>query len=39
LWVLSRTPTVSAEAYDALLARLKAQGFELNRLERTNQAQ
>jgi apolipoprotein D and lipocalin family protein len=38
LWVLSRTPTVSKEAYDALLARLKAQGFELERLERTLQA-
>jgi apolipoprotein D and lipocalin family protein len=38
LWVLSRTPTVSKAAYDALLARLKAQGFELERLERTLQA-
>jgi len=38
LWVLSRTPQVSAEAYDALLARLKTQGFELGRLERTKQA-
>jgi apolipoprotein D and lipocalin family protein len=37
LWVLSRTPTVSAQAYDALLARLKAQGFELDGLERTQQ--
>ena len=39
LWVLSRTPTVKAEAYDALLARLKSQGFELDRLERTKQVQ
>ena len=38
LWVLSRTPTVSPEAYDALLGRLKAQGFELERLERNRQA-
>jgi apolipoprotein D and lipocalin family protein len=38
LWVLSRTPTVNAAAYDALLARLKAQGFELDKLERTKQA-
>lgn len=38
LWVLSRTPTVNAQAYDALLARLKAQGFELDRLERTQQS-
>ncbi len=37
LWVLSRTPTVSDQAYDALLARLKAQGFDLERLERTRQ--
>jgi apolipoprotein D and lipocalin family protein len=37
LWVLSRTPQVSAEAYDALLARLKAQGFDLGKLERTRQ--
>jgi apolipoprotein D and lipocalin family protein len=37
LWLLSRTPTVSAEAYDALLGRLKAQGFDLTRLERSRQ--
>ena len=37
LWVLSRTPEVSAEAYDALLMRLKAQGLSLERLERTKQ--
>ena len=37
LWVLSRTPTVNAEAYEALLGRLKGQGFDLNRLERTKQ--
>ena len=37
LWVLSRTPAVTTEAYGALLARLKAQGFELQRLERTPQ--
>jgi apolipoprotein D and lipocalin family protein len=37
LWVLSRTPQVSAEAYDALLGRLKAQGFALERLERSRQ--
>jgi apolipoprotein D and lipocalin family protein len=37
LWVLARTPKVSAEAYDALLARLKVQGFELGKLERTRQ--
>jgi apolipoprotein D and lipocalin family protein len=37
LWVLSRTPQISAEAYDALMARLKLQGFALERLERTKQ--
>jgi len=37
LWVLSRTPTVSPDAYDALLGRLKAQGFDLNRLVLTKQ--
>jgi apolipoprotein D and lipocalin family protein len=38
LWVLSRSPTVGAEEYQALLLRLKAQGFDLDRLERTRQA-
>ncbi|MGI9215967.1 MAG: lipocalin family protein [Hydrogenophaga sp.] len=37
LWVLSRTPTVDAAAYQALLGRLQAQGFDLSRLERTAQ--
>ena len=37
LWILSRTPTVSPEAYDALLGRLAAQGFDLKGLERTRQ--
>ncbi len=37
LWVLSRTPTVDAAAYQALLARLQAQGFDLSKLERTAQ--
>lgn len=37
LWVLSRTPTVSAEAYESLLGRLKSQGFDLTRLVRTKQ--
>lgn len=32
LWVLSRTPVVEPGDYAALLARLKAQGFDLNRL-------
>jgi apolipoprotein D and lipocalin family protein len=37
LWVLSRTPQVSDQAYDALLLRLKAQGLSLERLERSKQ--
>ena len=37
LWILSRTPTVNAAAYDALVTRLQRQGFELSRLERTPQ--
>ena len=37
LWVLSRTPQVPAKAYDALLDRLKAQSFDVQKLERTTQ--
>ena len=37
LWVLSRAPQVNAKAYDALLDRLKAQSFEIEKLERTTQ--
>ena len=37
LWVLSRTPQVNAKAYDALLDRLKAQHFDVQKLERTKQ--
>ncbi|MFA7606269.1 MAG: lipocalin family protein [Rhodocyclaceae bacterium] len=37
LWVLSRTPTIDEQAYRQLLERLEAQGFELERLERTVQ--
>jgi apolipoprotein D and lipocalin family protein len=35
LWVLSRTPTVDPAAYQALLGRLQAQGFDLAKLERS----
>lgn len=38
LWILSRTPTVNAMAYDALVAKLERQGFEPARLERTPHA-
>jgi apolipoprotein D and lipocalin family protein len=37
LWVLSRTPQVNAKAYDALLERLKAQHFDVKKLETTPQ--
>ena len=37
LWVLSRTPHISDKAYDALIARLKAQSFDISKLERTQQ--
>ncbi len=37
LWVLSRTPQVNHNAYDALLERLKAQHFDVQKLERTPQ--
>jgi apolipoprotein D and lipocalin family protein len=37
LWVLSRTPKVEPSDYEALLGRLKAQGFDLSRLELTKQ--
>ncbi|WP_305075007.1 lipocalin family protein [Propionivibrio sp.] len=37
LWVLSRTPTVDPARYAALLGRLGAMGFDLDRLETTPQ--
>ncbi len=37
LWVLSRTPTVSAKAYDELLVRLRAKSLDTSKLERTRQ--
>jgi apolipoprotein D and lipocalin family protein len=37
LWILSRTPTVSKAAYDALVARLSGQGLEVRKLVRTQQ--
>jgi apolipoprotein D and lipocalin family protein len=33
LWVLARTKTVDPAAYQALLTRLQAQGFDLSKLE------
>ncbi len=37
LWILSRTPVVSAERYDAVLQRLKVMGFDITKLEKTRQ--
>jgi apolipoprotein D and lipocalin family protein len=37
LWILSRTPTVARPAYEALLERLRGQGFDLSKLEATRQ--
>lgn len=37
LWILSRTPAVPPEAYEALLERLQRQGFDLSKLEKTRQ--
>jgi apolipoprotein D and lipocalin family protein len=39
LWILSRTPTVPADAYKALLGRLASQGFDLDKLQATPQDQ
>ncbi len=37
LWILSRTPTIEAATYDGILTRLRAQGYEVERLHRTLQ--
>lgn len=37
LWILSRTPTVDSGAYQALLRRLEAKGFDITRLQATPQ--
>mgnify|MGYP002150457676 CR=1 FL=1 len=37
LWILSRTPKVPSAAYEALLQRLSAKGFDLQKLEATLQ--
>jgi apolipoprotein D and lipocalin family protein len=38
LWVLSRSPQVSTEAYAALLQRLRLLGFDTRKLEATRQS-
>jgi apolipoprotein D and lipocalin family protein len=37
LWILSRTPQVDQASYDALLARLSAQGLDVSKLVSTKQ--
>jgi apolipoprotein D and lipocalin family protein len=38
LWILSRTPTMAEATYQGILTRLVAQGYETQRLVRTQQA-
>lgn len=38
LWILSRTPQIAPDKYDALLQRLRAMGLDTARLEPTRQA-
>jgi len=37
LWILSRKPHMDQAAYDGILQRLKAQGYDLSRLQKTIQ--
>ncbi len=37
LWILSRTPTMDASLYDGIIVRLRSQGYEIERLNRTLQ--
>jgi apolipoprotein D and lipocalin family protein len=37
LWILSRTPTMSDDTYQRILARLRAQRYDITRLVRTMQ--
>jgi apolipoprotein D and lipocalin family protein len=37
LWILSRTPVIDQKSYDAILARLALKGFDLQKLEVTQQ--
>ena len=39
LWILSRTPTVDAAQYQALVARLASKGLDVKRLQMTPQGQ
>ena len=37
LWILSRTPTIDSAVYEGILGRLREQGYEVERLNRTLQ--
>jgi apolipoprotein D and lipocalin family protein len=37
LWILSRTPTMAAEVYAGIIARLRAQRYDVERLRKTLQ--
>ena len=37
LWILGRKPTMDSTAYEGILGRLRAQGYEVARLDRTLQ--
>lgn len=37
LWILSRTPTMEPGVYEEIVSRLKAQGYEVERLNKTQQ--
>ena len=37
LWILSRTPTMDPTVYDGIVGRLREQGYEVDRLNRTLQ--
>jgi apolipoprotein D and lipocalin family protein len=37
LWILSRTPTMDGALYEGILGRLREQGYEVERLNRTQQ--
>lgn len=38
LWILSRTPSLPTVTYDGILDRLRAQGYDLAKLQRTEQS-
>lgn len=37
LWILSRTPQMNETTYNAIISRLKENGFDLSRLQKTEQ--